>query len=294
MKPVVYVVLPVFNRKITTLTFLQRMRQQSYPNIQVVICDDASSDGTAAAIATDFPEVVLLHGDGQLWWTGGINRCVAYVLEHGHSNDLVLTINDDVDIAHDYIAQKVARSVQYPQSIIGSVCVDQQHPDCIETSGLVMDAKRCRLSPLFPHSASLQAMKKQHPTMIKATHLPGKGVLIPLAFFHQLGLYDAQHLPQYHADTEYIYRAHLAGIAIYVDMDSIVLSEVNTSNGGRYAKHMSLRQLIQSVRSPYGLNAWRSYHYLASRYHRDYKYKFLLLTYGRIFGGIIKRALGLR
>jgi len=294
MQPVVYVVLPVFNRKATTLKFLQLIEQQSYLSIQVVICDDASSDGTATAIAADFPKVVLLHGNGQLWWTGGINRCIAYALEHGRSQDLILTINDDVDIPADYIAKKVARSLQYPQSIIGSVCVDQTEPDKIETSGLVMDTEGCRLKPLFPHSASLKAMRQQYPAMVKATHLPGKGVLIPLPLFRQLGLYDAQHLPQYHADTEFIYRAHLAGIAVYVDMDSVVFSEVNTSNGGRYAKSISLRKLIQSIRSPYGLNAWRSYSYLASRYHHEHKYKFLFLTYGRIFGGIIKRALGLR
>jgi len=41
-------------------------------NIQVIIVDDGSSDRTAEEVAENYPEVTILEGDGNLWWTGAI------------------------------------------------------------------------------------------------------------------------------------------------------------------------------------------------------------------------------
>lgn len=291
---VVYVLLPVFNRQRTTLAFLHDLELQDYCNIKVVICDDASSDGTAELVSEAFPEVVLLMGTGNLWWTGGINRCIEYTLDHCRDSDYILTINDDVTLPPNYIGQKVQRAQQHQKTIIGSVCVDRDDPDLIETSGLVMDEEQCKLTPLFPAGARLSNVRTASNTLIKATHLPGKGVLIPVEIFRRHGLYDEQHLPQYHADTEFTYRAFLAGTPVVVDMESIVYSEVNRENIGRQSSNVTIKQLYHSIINPYALNAWRSYYFLAITYHKKQWIKFLLLSYIRIIGGTLLRKLKIR
>ncbi len=287
--PLVYVVFPVYNRKASTLAFLQQLAEQDYPNIQAVVCDDASSDGTAEAISQGFPNCELLHGNGRLWWTAGINRCIDAVLKHAHAHDFILTINDDVYLNKDYISQKVARAKEMPKSIIGSVCVDKESPDTIETSGLTLSKSHCTLHPLFPHRSSLTTMKKRCTELVAATHLPGKGVLIPVDVYRQLGLYNEKYLPQYHADTEFTHRASLAGIAVWVDMHSCVFSDVNRYNAGKFSNKVSFKQLLYSIRSPYGLNSWRAYNYLASCYFPHQRFRYLFITYIKILGGILKR-----
>jgi GT2 family glycosyltransferase len=61
-------VLAAYNRRDLTLACLRSLRAQQVAGVALdaFALDDASSDGTAAAIAEEFPEVTLLHGNGKL------------------------------------------------------------------------------------------------------------------------------------------------------------------------------------------------------------------------------------
>ncbi len=68
-----YVIVPVHNRKAVTLRCLHHLHTNGLPTeTGIIVVDDGSKDGTAEAIAADFPEVKLVFGNGELYWTGGI------------------------------------------------------------------------------------------------------------------------------------------------------------------------------------------------------------------------------
>ena len=69
-----FIVIPVHNRKHFTRDCLLSLRKQTFQNFTIIVIDDGSSDGTGEMIQKEFPEVVLLHGDGNLWWTGNKHR----------------------------------------------------------------------------------------------------------------------------------------------------------------------------------------------------------------------------
>jgi len=92
------VIIPVFNRRETTLKCLGLLKNNVLiPNnslINIIVVDDGSTDGTAAAIKLAFPDVKILNGDGNLWWTGAINMGVEFALSQDF--DYLLTrLNDD-------------------------------------------------------------------------------------------------------------------------------------------------------------------------------------------------------
>ena len=62
-----------------TLACLRSLGAQQVPGValDVFVLDDASSDGTSEAVAEQFPEVTVLHGDGELYWNGGMRRAIA-------------------------------------------------------------------------------------------------------------------------------------------------------------------------------------------------------------------------
>ena len=66
-------VMAAYIRRDLTLACLRSLRAQRVPGVaqDVFVLEDASSDGTSEAIADQFPEVTVLHGDGQLYWNGG-------------------------------------------------------------------------------------------------------------------------------------------------------------------------------------------------------------------------------
>ena len=61
--------------------------------IHVVIVDDGSTDGTVEAIREQFPDVEVIPGDGNLWFTEGTNVGVRAALKHDPK--YILMMNDD-------------------------------------------------------------------------------------------------------------------------------------------------------------------------------------------------------
>src|SRR5262245_43379861 len=95
--PSVAVVVPVHGRLPLTLRFIDSFRRVHYPHYRIVIVDDGSPDGTATTLAREHPDVVVLRGNGNLWWAGATNRGVRYALGQGF--DYVLTVNNDAIVS---------------------------------------------------------------------------------------------------------------------------------------------------------------------------------------------------
>ena len=94
----VYVVVPAHNRRELTLACAEAIEAQSYTPKTVIVVDDGSTDGTAAALAATFQSVVVLHGNGNLWWTGAVNKGIEWVLARCANSDFVLTLNYDTRV----------------------------------------------------------------------------------------------------------------------------------------------------------------------------------------------------
>ena len=101
-----YVVIPVFNRRQYTRDCLLSLRQQTRNDFRVVVVDDGSTDGTAQMLAEEFPEVEVVPGSGQLFWTAGVNAGIRRALAL-HAT-CVMTMNNDVLALPDFMAQMLA------------------------------------------------------------------------------------------------------------------------------------------------------------------------------------------
>lgn len=88
--------LTCYNRREKTLNCLQALYQQVLPaemQLQTYLVDDASTDGTAAAVHAEYPTVHLIRGDGNLFWNGGMRR--AFEAAQAADPDYYLWLNDD-------------------------------------------------------------------------------------------------------------------------------------------------------------------------------------------------------
>jgi len=282
----VFVVFPVHNRLRSTVGFLESLARQTYTNFQVVICDDGSTDGTSEVLAREYPHVTVIPGTGNLWWTGGINRCVSRVLQIAADDDYVLTINNDVIVPEWYLAQKVERAQEYPGSIIGSLCVYMDKPEQIETSGFIVDLTTGAGRPLTRSGAY---RSPQHQGIEQVTYVPGKGVLIPVRVYKEIGIYDEVGLPHYHADADFCIRASKAGVPVLIDFDSVVFSDVNLKNMSLPDREVTLRGMLNTFRGPYSLNNFAILNYFAAKHFALRRHRFLFAYYTRVLGGMVLR-----
>ena len=68
----IYIILPVHNRKVTTEKFIKSLVAQTYKEFKLILVDDGSTDGTDKMVLSYIPDGIILKGDGNLWWAGGL------------------------------------------------------------------------------------------------------------------------------------------------------------------------------------------------------------------------------
>lgn len=117
----VEIVAPVHNRRDITLQCLRSLNRINKTGLEVhtIIVDDGSTDGTGEAIEKEFPEVQIIKGNGDLWFTEGTNVGVRAALER--NPDYILMMNDDQIFDADFLRFMVETAEKYPRTVIGSL-----------------------------------------------------------------------------------------------------------------------------------------------------------------------------
>jgi len=65
-------------------------------HFRIIITDDNSTDGTSDWLHQTFPDIQILKGNGSLWWSGGINAGVKFVLEKKEFQYILLWNHDNL------------------------------------------------------------------------------------------------------------------------------------------------------------------------------------------------------
>jgi GT2 family glycosyltransferase len=254
--PRVTIVTPVFNGIEHTRVYLESLSGCNYPNYEVVIVDDGSSDGSAAMIAARYPQVRILHGDGNLWWSGGTNRGIQDALARG--TDFILTMNNDVTVAPDFLSALVDAAAENPGAIVGGKIYFMDEPQRIWSAGGRLSWITGKTLIQIGHG---EVDRTEFCRRERMDFLTGMNVLIPAGVFARIGFYDEIHFPQYHADSEFTLRARKSGIPIIFEPSAKVWNQVESTFMQRFLKSRTLnltavRELLTSIRSPMRLSCY--------------------------------------
>jgi GT2 family glycosyltransferase len=283
----VWICIPVHNRVHFTLQCLECLKHQDFQDFRVVVCDDGSTDGTSQSIREKHPEVTLLEGDGNLWWTGGINRCVQYALRNANVNcDYILTLNDDLILPENFLSSLIKTAGDYPGAIVTSAVYDIKHPGKMVSPGWRQSWISSKATPLDPRKDHLRTDK----SVASVTHASGHGTLIPVSIFREIGLYDEEALPHYMADYDFTHRARRAGNEILVCFNARVYSYVEETglvcvqrNGFSWK---SLHQYLTDMKSPANLRT--RFHFAMNNCPRLFLATFLALDLFFVLGSYFK------
>jgi GT2 family glycosyltransferase len=195
------IIIPCFNRKAITLGCLRRLTDTgASAGFRVLVVDDASTDGTAEAVAQEFPEVEVLHGGGELYWTGAIELGMRHAVSQGAS--CCVWLNDDLIVVDGAIGSIVELAMRE------SAMVTAQGVIRLANSELwyfwILLKQQYGLKQLEPTRGSLE------PVAVDTCR--GNMVAIPRAVIEKIGYPDGYNIPHLAGDSDYGLRATAAGI----------------------------------------------------------------------------------
>lgn len=113
--PLVSIVIVTMNRLQDVRHVLASVRAQTYPNLEVVLVDNGSTDGTPRVIREEFPDVNVIRMYKNIGCPSGRNLAVANC-----RGKYFYLLDDDATLNPEGIAECVATAEQYPR--LGAVC----------------------------------------------------------------------------------------------------------------------------------------------------------------------------
>lgn len=247
----IYIVTPVYNRRDVTLAFLDNLSKcGDLQRYHVVIVDDGSTDGTADAIRARYPEVIVLPGSGDLWWTGAMAAGMQAAHERGATH--FFWINDDCLPQAGALPMMADFMRSHPDALVSASFYTAESTAPVRVSG-------------FKGREGVSAQKGE---VVAVDGMSGWCVGIPVTVFEKIGPPNAGKFPHYAGDSMYTLTATRAGFDACILGDAIAtLVESGESRGDLFSVFKpelslkaSLRFLFWDKKSPFRLATQFSYH----------------------------------
>jgi len=284
----VAILIPVFNNLEYTKKCIQRLDELifhndfSYTEFLVIVIDDGSTDGTTDWLTAHHPEVIVIRGDGNLWWSGGINMGAKYAMDKLQV-DFILLWNNDILPADNYFTEldKLVKDLD-ERTIAGSKIFYLGRKDLIWSCGGVFNPKtglKYMVGYNLPDSDEFNRV-------MDVDWLPGMGTLVPVNIIRNIGYWDAEVFPQYHGDSDFTFRAATAGYQINVYPRLLLWNDKSSSGLAHGGSVKGLVRALTSIRS--NTNIGKDILFYRRHATSFLAYGVLVKYYCRVIGGFIK------
>lgn len=244
-RPRIAVLATSHDRREVTLASLAALHDQEVDaDLDVVLVDAGSSDGTAAAVRERFPSAHVDEAGPELYWNAGMRRAWELARQRDPVPDAYLWLNDDTILDRDAVARLLAVWRDAGEAIVAGATRD---PD---TGALTYGGVRrehagrpLRFSRVEPGDAP-----------VEVETINGNCVLVPATVAERVGNLDAR-FTHGMGDFDYGLRARCRGVTVLLAPGTVGTCAANPPSVRDAAAE------LRHLRSPKGLppREWRAF-----------------------------------
>ncbi len=235
--PLVSVVIPNWNGRRYLPVCLDALRVQTHPSLEVIVADNASTDGSQALLAELYPEVRVLALPENRGFTGACNAGMRAAL-----GEVVVLLNNDTEVDPGWAAAIVRALKAHPDvGIVASRMMLMKRPNIFHAAG---DFYRVNGIPGNRGVWKRDAGQFDEPAYVFSAC--GGAAAYRSVMLDQIGQLDDDFFFSCE-DIDLAWRAQLAGWRCIYTPDALVYHALGATGGGATASYYNGRNFIYVI-----------------------------------------------
>jgi GT2 family glycosyltransferase len=265
-RPLIAVIILTIDQRQQTLRCLEHLLRQHDEDIDfdVLVWDNGSTDGTAAAVASTYPDVIARESAVNLGVAGGRNAAAAAAIDQLEP-DLLLFLDNDMVVEPGFVAELARPFMNDTVGVIGQAQAKLRLADSPE---LLNDGGGFRLQLWLGRTrpvgfGEVDAGQFDHPSKCICC---GGAMMTRTRVFQSLGGFDEAFNPFGPEDLDFSLRVQREGFEAWYVPQAVAYHDVNNTFGAgeyseNYARHRA-RHWLRLMRRHAGIVDWLGFLFL--------------------------------
>ncbi len=254
-QPLFSVVIPNWNGKHFLQPCLDSLKAQTHQSVEVIIVDNASSDGSQDYIKENYPDVILVELAENLGFTGACNIGMETA-----TGDVISLLNNDTEVEPNWIEEILSAFERYPDvGMIASKMILFNQRDHIHTTGdfFTVDGRA-------GNRGVWEKDEGQYETEDYVFGACGGSSAYRQTMLDKIGLLDNDYFFLLE-DVDLAWRAQLAGYKVLYVPTAIVYHHLSATGGGVTASFHDGRNSIWIIVKNLPSSLWRKYGWMIAK-----------------------------
>lgn len=224
--PKVTIVTLNWNGKKDTIECLESLKQVTYPNYEILLVDNGSTDGSAEFFREHCPEISIIENEKNLGFTGGCNIGIKKAISD--STDYILLLNNDVAVEPDFLDELISAARKNGNvGILGTKINYYDAPDYIWAAGGFINYWIC----LVAYHGMNKPDTGEYSYEKDVDFVSGCAMLIRADVFQKIGLLDERYFA-YFEDVDICLMAKKNRYGVRYVPSAKIYHKVSRSSGG--------------------------------------------------------------
>jgi GT2 family glycosyltransferase len=239
------IIIPNFNGKLFLKTCLDSIEKQNYSFYEIIIVDNASSDGSAEYIKENYPEIILIQNKKNLGFAAAVNQGIKI-----STSEYMFLLNNDVELEPDCISS-LLNCIEKDENIfaVSSKMVQYNDRSKMDDAGdeYTILGWTCKVGN--GKSPDLYTTERKTFSACAGAAIYRKNILDKLKYFDE-------NFFAYMEDVDISYRARIWGYKCVYCPEAVVYHLGSGTSGSRYNEFKIRLAARNNVYVPYKNMPW--------------------------------------
>ncbi len=268
--PKVFAIILNYNGQDTIKACLESVYKSDYPNFEVVVCDNASRDGSFELAKKYFSRAHFILNEKNVGFAAGNNIAIRFALEK--FADYIFLLNNDATVEESALSKLVAAAEANEKTGILSPVVYKPDGKIWFAGG---EIKWFKMKAIHEFSVRIGRTNKIDRTY-GTDYVSGCAMLIKKNVFREIGLFDEKYF-LYYEDADFCLRARKKGFkcAVVPSARAIHYEKSRDAPAGRLYWLVLSGLIFFEKNTPILLKPWISFYLFLRKIKnwRDVKYR---------------------